>query len=118
MEKLSKWDKLQRLSRICPEVLIAPVLEEEEHWRVLLPRTAFSINSGPFNAEFVDVTFDRVIEKAWGTLTSVDAVILADGRFPWESVMVLKWDSDMDDWKNLPEPNVPLFKLATYKPKS
>lgn len=117
---LSSMGKMQRLARICPEVHIAPVLEEEL-WKVVLPKTAGRVDSEIMTwvkAEFTDVTFDRVIEKAWGILTSINTVIFTDGRLPWESIMVLEWDPDADDWKNLPEPSIPIFKLATYKPKS
>lgn len=115
MKILTSVQMMDRLTRICPGAKIV-VRKGKGFAELILPKTALLLSGSIFKERFISTTFDEAVQVAWEKITDNNMVVLSDGGLPWESIMVLGWDSDADDWKNLPEPVMPLFKSATYKP--
>lgn len=122
MKTLRIMEMMERLMRICPEVKLVPG-SDMDSWEVVLPKTASLIKndadelSAPFIEKFTGITFDTAIKFTWEKLITGNRIILIDGYLPWESIAVVKWNSELDDWENHYEPEIPPMKKAHYKLK-
>ncbi len=103
--------------RICPKAKIILHIDLER-WAVVLPKTAYMDNgSALIPSRFTEETPDLAIEKAWKILSDPQVIILAKWEVLSETIMVLRWNNHFDDWENSPEPKIPIYNLAKYRPK-
>lgn len=114
-------EMMERLMWICPEAKIV-LGSDKDSWEVVLPKTASLIKSEdelgePFVEKFTGITFNTAIQFTWQKLTAKDRIVLIDGQLPWESIAVVKWNLELDDWENHHEPEMPPMNKAHYQSK-